>query len=246
MMNDRPRLPLLDGHVQRRQHEGRAQMRLHRPPDDAATPDVEHHRQVEKTAPRGDVGDVGHPELIRPRRREGALYQVGRRPGVDRTRGRHDERAATGAPQLGGAHQARDPLATHPPAPRDQLGMDPWGPVGPARVAVNRLNRRRQRGVLSRPLTRGPSVPRVVPAGGDLQHSAQGGDRMGGPVHLHEREDPEGIASVSRANQAAAFFKISRSSRSVALSRRKRRSSARSTVVRPSARLPSSRSAWRT
>ena len=69
-------------------------------------------------------------------------------------RGRHDELAATDAPQVGGAHQARDALATHPPAPRDQLRMDPRGPIGPARVAVNRLNLRRQRGVLVRPLTR--------------------------------------------------------------------------------------------
>ena len=148
---------------------------------------------------------IGHPELIRTRRREGPSDQVGRRPGVDRTRGRHDELAATDAPQVGGAHQARDALATHPLAPRDQFGMDPRGPIRPARVAVNRRNFRRQRGVLVRPLTRWTAVPRVVPAGGDLQHSAQGGDRMGGPVRRHEREDPEGIASVSRANQVAAF-----------------------------------------
>ena len=246
MMNDRPGLPLLDGHVQSGQHEGRAQMGLHRPADDAATPDVEHHRQVEKPAPCGDVGDVGHPELIRARRREGPAHQIGRRPGVGRTRGRHDELAAADAPQLGGAHQARDALATHPPAPRDQLGMDPRGPVGSARVDVNRLNLRRQRGVLSRPRTRGTSVPRVVPAGGDLQHPAQSGDRRGGPERLHESDDPEGIASVSRANQAAAFFKLSRSSRSRAFSRRRRRRSSRSAVVRPSARRPASRSAWRT
>ena len=199
---------------------------------------------AKKRKPR-PVG-MGHPELIRARCREGPSDQVGRRPGVDRTRGRHDELAATDAPQVGGAHQARDALATHPLVPRDQFGMDPRGPIRPARVAVNRRNFRRQRGVLVRPLARWTAVPRVVPAGGDLQHSAQGGDRMGGPVRRHEREDPEGIASVSRANQVAAFFKLSRSSRSVALSRRKRRSSTRSTVVRPSARLPSSRSAWRT
>ena len=77
MMNHRPGLPLLDGHVQGCQHEGRAQMPLHRPPDDTATPDVEHHGQVEKTAAREDVGDIGHPELIRARRREGPSDQVG-------------------------------------------------------------------------------------------------------------------------------------------------------------------------
>jgi hypothetical protein len=30
---------------------------------------------------------------------------------------------------------------------------------------------------------------------------------MGGPMRLHEFEDPGGIEPVSRANQAAAFFK---------------------------------------
>ena len=62
MMNHRAGLPLLDGHVQGRQYEGRAQMRLHRPADDAATPDVEHHGQEEKAASRGDVGAIGHPD----------------------------------------------------------------------------------------------------------------------------------------------------------------------------------------
>src|SRR6185503_4751244 len=63
---------------------------------------------------------------------------------------------------------------------------------------------------------------------------------------LHEFEDSGVIAPVSRANQAAAFFKISRSSRSRTFSRRSCCSSVRSVVVMPSARRPSSRSAWRT
>ena len=66
------------------------------------------------------------------------------------------------------------------------------------------------------------------------------------PVRSDEREDRLGTAPVSRANQAAAFFRISRSSRSVAFSRRSRCISVRSAVVRPSARRPASRSAWRT
>ena len=69
---------------------------------------------------------------------------------------------------------------------------------------------------------------------------------MMGLVRLHEREDLPGIVPVSRANQAAAFFKISRSSRSWRFSRRSWRSSPSSKLVRPSSRRPSSRSAWRT
>ena len=69
---------------------------------------------------------------------------------------------------------------------------------------------------------------------------------MMGLIHAHELEDLPGTVPVSLANQAAAFFKISRSSRSWRFSRRSRRSSSRSTVVRPSSRRPSSRSACRT
>src|SRR5262249_31094667 len=100
--------------------------------------------------------------------------------------------------------------------------------------------------VLCRPMARVPSKPRIVPAGGDVQDPAHGGDAMGGLMRLHEFEDPGGIEPVSRANQAAAFFRISRSSRSVAFSRLRRCNSLRSSVVRPSLRRPSSRSAWRT
>ncbi len=50
----------------------------------------------------------------------------------------------------------------------------------------------------------------------------------------------------SRANQAVALAGISRSSRSRRMSRRRRRNSDRSAVVRPSARRPSSRSACHT
>ena len=48
--------------------------------------------------------------------------------------------------------------------------------------------------------------------------------------------------SVSRANQAAAFARISQSILSRRFSRRRRRGSARSSVLRPSSRLPRSRS----
>ncbi len=52
-------------------------------------------------------------------------------------------------------------------------------------------------------------------------------------VIAHEPEPFAGIAFVSRANQAAAFERISRSSLSRRFSRRRRLSSSRSAVVRP-------------
>src|SRR2546422_4082253 len=66
---------------------------------------------------------------------------------------------------------------------------------------------------------------------------------MDGLVCGHELESLDGIVLVSRANQAAAFERIARSSRSWRPSRRSRRSSSRSSVVRPSVRSPASRAA---
>ncbi len=54
------------------------------------------------------------------------------------------------------------------------------------------------------------------------------------------------ISPAPSSQQAAAFFRISFSSRRTRFSRRSRRSSSFSSVVRPSVRVPSSRSAWRT
>src|SRR5213594_3172437 len=88
-----------------------------------------------------------------------------------------------------------------------------------------------------------PLPPRVAPAGGDTQHSAQGGHVVDGLVGGHELESLDGIALVSRANQAAAFERIARSSRSCRFSRRSRRSSSCSSVVRPSVRWPASSAA---
>ena len=79
VMDDRPRLPLPHGHIERREHEGRPQRRFHRPADDAATPGIEHDGQGEEAAPRRDVGDIRHPQLIRAGRREHPLHQIWRR-----------------------------------------------------------------------------------------------------------------------------------------------------------------------
>src|SRR5208282_5450981 len=79
-------------------------------------------------------------------------------------------------------------------------------------------------------------LPRIVPAGGDAQHTAHGGDRINGPVCAHESVPLDGTAFVSRANQAAAFERISRSSLSCLFSRRSRESSTRSALERPSLR----------
>ena len=66
-----------------------------------------------------------------------------------------------------------------------------------------------RRGLVRRALT---GAPRVVPARGDSEHSGHRGDSKLGLIRSHEPVDLPG--TVPRANQAAAFAKISRSSRS--------------------------------
>ena len=97
---------------------------------------------------------------------------------------------------------------------------------------MRHLDLRDQRGVDLRPLRWLTLLPRIVAAGGDTQQLTHGGDRVVRLVVAHEPEPFAGIAFVSRANQAAAFERISRSSRSWRFSRRSRQSSSRSAVVR--------------
>src|SRR5712691_10306190 len=101
-------------------------------------------------------------------------------------------------------------------------------------------------GVTPGPRGRPPASPRVVPTGGDLQDPAHRGDGMVGLLLLHEAIHPYGVAPASLAKKAAAFFRISRSCSSTRTRRRSWATSVRSSVVRPSSRRPSSKSAWRT
>src|SRR3954453_1128044 len=91
-----------------------------------------------------------------------------------------------------------------------------------------------------------PPGPCIVAAGGDAQQPAHGGDRIGCLVIAHEPEPFGGIVFVSRANQAAAFERISRSNFSWRFSRRNRLSSSGSAVVRPPSPWPVLRAACAT
>src|ERR1019366_9360716 len=91
-----------------------------------------------------------------------------------------------------------------------------------------------------------PLPPCIEAAGGDAQHPAHRRGSITGLIRTHELERRDGTEPVSVANQAAAFDKISRSSRRTRFSRLSRVSSWRSSVVSPSLRRPSSRSACAT
>ena len=189
-MRDHPRRPpLLDRHLERGQHQRRPQMRGHGPAHDAPTPDIEHDRQIQDPRPDRDVGDSGHPQLIRLRGRELAPHQIRGRLSP----GRPHRRPRSFAPA--DALQARRRI-------RRATRLRPtWTPRG----LMDGPDAREQRRVPDGARTLGTGAPRLVPAGGDTQHPAHGGNRVGGLMRLHDFEDPDGIDPVSRANQAAAF-----------------------------------------
>src|SRR5262245_50391388 len=246
MMDDLVRAPLLQGHVERNQYELGAQMRGHSPADDPPAPDIDHHCEVEEAGGGRHVRDVGDPELVGALGTEIPLHQVGRRARLWIASRRGDPFAPAHALHAGGAHEPRHSLAPDTDPPGGQLRLHSRRPIGSARLEVNGENRPRQLGVALRPRRERPVLPRVVPAGGDPEHAAHGGDRVVGLVAFHEFESRDGIDVVSLANQAAAFRRISRSSRSARTSRRRRRTSSFSSVVRPSLRWPSSRAACTT
>ena len=84
--------------------------------------------------------------------------------------------------------------------------------------------------------------PRMKASLRHAEHACHRGNRKHRLVRTHELEDPDAIVPVSRANQAAARERMSRSSRSCLFSRRNRASSSRSAAVSPppfSSRRPS-------
>ena len=125
--------------------------------------------------------------------------------------------------------------------------MDARRPIGLARGGVHGPDtfsarpRRQQHGQTVSGAARRSIPPLETPS-----TRAMGAIGKTGLVCAHEPEDPDGSVPVSRANQAAAFDKMSRSSRRWRTSRRSRANSSRSAAARPgaaSSRRPSCLSA---
>src|ERR1700722_13220703 len=149
-----------------------------------------------------------------------------------------DEPASAHTGETGLRHQSRHPLASYISTLGRELGVNARRAVGPARARMRYLDLRDQHGVGLGPLRWPPLPPCIVATGGDTQQLAHGDDRITCLVIAHEPEPFAGIAFVSPANQAAAFERISRSTRSWRFSRRSRLSSSRSAVVRPPSPRP--------
>src|SRR6266404_596051 len=232
---------LRDRHVQRRQNQLGAQMRLHRPAYNAARIHIEYHRQIQKSGPRWNVGDVRYPQSIGSIGVELPIDEVSR---TLRTRiglRRDDIAAQRCTAKPGRSHQSCHTLAAHANAVViSELGVDVRRAVDASGAPVDRLDLPGQRQVRSISFAHRPIQPGIESASRNMQQSAHDPDRVGGLVHLHEPEERFEVP-LSVANQAAAFDRISRSSLSLRFSRRNRDSSSRSTEVNPPSPLPASR-----
>jgi hypothetical protein len=246
MMNNSSRPSLRDGHIKSLEHEFRTKMCLHRPANHAAAENIDHDRQLKKSRPGRNIGNISNPESIRLLCTKAPLNQI--RCGSRRQtayRCLHSS-STCHSNQASVRHQSGDPLLADRSAGLPDIGQHSRRSISTSREVMNLLDLLKQDQVLFLAGRWSTLEPRVIDASRDLQDIALQVDRTYSLVRLYEFVDPSGIVPVSRANQAAAFFRISRSCFSCRFSRRNRLSSSRSSVVRPSWRWLSSRSACAT
>jgi hypothetical protein len=108
--------------------------------------------------------------------------------------------------------------------------MHTWRAIQLPRRGVNGPHARQQVTVSLRMGRWRAFTPSVITCRGDAEHARHGGNGERGLVRAHEPEEPDDTAPVSRANQAAAFERLSRSSLSWRTSRRSLTSSSRSAL----------------
>ena len=87
--------------------------------------------------------------------------------------------------------------------------MNTWTAVGAATVGMDVSNAQLKGSISLCPRGWGASAPGVEATARDAENPAHDGDRELGLVRHYELEDSGGSSVLSRANQAAAFFRIS-------------------------------------
>src|SRR5262249_39629714 len=138
-------------------------------------------------------------------------------------------------------HEPRHPLATDALPAGPQFGVHARAAVAAAAGPVDGGDLHGQAGFLRDPGRDGALLGCVEAGPRDAQHATERGDRVDGLPRLDERE----LQAWSLAKKAAAFFRMSRSIRSVRFSRRNCSSSRRSPLLSAPVRR-ASRSASRT
>src|SRR5579864_8883356 len=210
----------------------------HAPADNASTPGVDHDGQEQEALPTRQIRDIGDPEGIRSGCRELALHQIIANLSLLISSCGFDASTTADTSQLSNAHQPSHTLAaTVHTVLVSELGVDPRRAIGTAAASVDLMNQRGDARICNS-APRGRSLPPcVVASWGHAKPLTHERDRERGLLRVDE---PEYIQrahrprSPSLAKKTAAFFKRSRSMRSVRFSARKRRNSSRSPVVKPS------------
>lgn len=132
------------GHVEGVEDELGAQMRRHRPANDAPAERVDHHREIQPPFDRPLLRDVGDPEPIGAGRTKVALNEILGWQRAEITAGETTSPPATvGALETGLTHQTGDSLTTAADAMVEaQLDMDPGCPRGASRPFPDLFDRR--------------------------------------------------------------------------------------------------------
>src|SRR5436853_4360086 len=214
-------LPLGDGHLGARHGHLFVWRRTHGPADHAAGVQIEPHGQVQPARAGRDRREIPGPDPIRGGSREDLLHMVG--GGRGELMMLHHQPESPRAPRLETVCPSQ-PRHAVPPTRDTARGQCP--PELDGSIALFDLGME-----LADPLHQDPvrsgapalrsSSPAVVAAAADAEDRAQTDQPVEGALRVNELV-PHGD---SRAKNAAAFFKMSRSSRSRAFSRRSRVSS---------------------
>src|SRR2546422_1327049 len=213
------------------------------PANNAAREQVQDDHEVQPALARPEVRDVGHPGRVRCRDRELPIENVGRHREVMLRVRRALEAALLPRAQALLPHEARHAMAPNVVALCLEFPIDPGTPVAPATGRMGGGDVHGELLILAAPRRHRTSSRRIEPGATDPEHRAEQVDRERGLLSRDEGE----LHPCSLAKKAVAFFRMSRSIRSVFTSRRNCVSSARSSVVSgPLPLRPASTSAWTT
>src|SRR5437867_6618885 len=223
----------------------------HAPADDAAGVDIDHKRDVDETRPRGDVTEVGHPQLVRTTRLELPVHPIERPLCAIVCNRRAALTPAHSALQAQRVHQTLDRAASNHDILARELPPHLARTIDAEILVVDAADLRRERTITLQSRRQLPRVSLarlvlVVLRWGDRQLRADRLDPVLGPVGVNERHHHFGRRSSSAwAKKADALRRISLARFSSRFSRSNSLSRSRSVLVNP-ARRPWSRSAWRT
>ena len=172
----------------------------------------ENHREVEKAGQRRQEGDVSHPQRVRAIGHEVATDEIAGGMMILRLPRRHWRASAPAdARDPCRSHQPGNPLAANRGHRSSAWAMNARRAIGSMRSSVDRADMTRQIGVGGRPSRSWSVPPGVIARGRHLQDAGHCTNGIHGLVRAHEPVNPFGLALLSRANQAAAFARMSRS-----------------------------------